>query len=236
MVIFEHGSCVENKPSGNLSKQSLGAPNITYSTLPNVDSFFKITCKGEWEEDINNHGDFITYSCPGCNTLDITKWLFCDNVIWTTFEHVHISFTSANQVDKVECFVVMRCPSVVYMIGAGFIFSFRIHFWIISSHIWMQRIQPTKSHPTLGIISCSMKLNPWLEAKSIFSETAKSIPIDSKWNKEISEFQLYNIATSMTRKVISHQHNLTTQSPNNHVGIGEDHHVSNAGNQKPTPQ
>jgi hypothetical protein len=157
-------------------------------------------------------------------------------VIWTTFEHVHISFTSANQVDKVECFVVMRCPSVVYMIGAGFIFSFRIHFWIISSHIWMQRIQPTKSHPTLGIISCSMKLNPWLEAKSIFSETAKSIPIDSKWNKEISEFQLYNIATSMTRKVISHQHNLTTQSPNNHVGIGEDHHVSNAGNQKPTPQ
>jgi glycine cleavage system protein P-like pyridoxal-binding family len=44
----------------------------------------------------------------------------------------------------------------------------------------MQRIQPTKSHSTLGIISCSMKLNPSLEAKSIVSETAKSIPIDSK--------------------------------------------------------
>lgn len=62
----------------------------------------------------------------------------------------------------------------------------------------------------LGIISCSMKVNPWWEAKSILSETAKSIPIASKWNKEVSEFQLYNIARSMTRKVISHQHNLWT--------------------------
>ncbi len=41
---------------------------------------------------------------------------------------------------------------------------------------------------------------------------------------------------SMTRKVIVHQHNLTTQSLNNHLGIGEDHDVSNAANQKPTPQ
>jgi hypothetical protein len=67
---------------------------------------------------------------------------------------------------------------------------------------------------------------PWLEAKSILSENAKSIPIDSKWSKEVSEFQLYNIATSMKRKVTSHQHNLTTQSLNNHLGIGEDHDVS----------
>jgi hypothetical protein len=37
-----------------------------------------------------------------------------------------------------------------------------------------------KKSSTLGIISCSMKVNPWLEAKSILSETAKSIPIDSK--------------------------------------------------------
>ncbi len=41
---------------------------------------------------------------------------------------------------------------------------------------------------------------------------------------------------SMTSKVISHQHNLTTQSLNNHLGIGEDHDASNAANQKPTPQ
>jgi hypothetical protein len=41
---------------------------------------------------------------------------------------------------------------------------------------------------------------------------------------------------SMTRKVISHQHNLTTQFLNNDVGIGEDYDVSNAANQKPTPQ
>jgi hypothetical protein len=80
-----------------------------------------------------------------------------------------------------------------------------------------------------------MKVNQWLEAKNILSETAKSIPIDSKWSKEVSEFQLYDIATSMTRKVISHEHNLTTQSLNNYLGIGEDHDVSNAANQKPTP-
>jgi hypothetical protein len=42
--------------------------------------------------------------------------------------------------------VVMCCPPAVYMIGPGFLFSFRIHFWIIFSHIWMQRFQPTKSH------------------------------------------------------------------------------------------
>ncbi len=156
-------------------------------------------------------------------------------MIWTTFEHVHISFTSANQVEKVEYFVVMCCPPAVYMTGAGFLFSFRIHFWITLSHIWMQRILQTKSHSTLGIISCSMKVNQWLEAKNILSETAKSIPIDSKWSKEVSEFQLYDIATSMTRKVISHEHNLTTQSLNNYLGIGEDHDVSNAANQKPTP-
>ncbi len=40
----------------------------------------------------------------------------------------------------------------------------------------------------------------------------------------------------MTRKVISHQHNLTTQFLNNHLGIGEDHDVSHAANQKPTPE
>jgi hypothetical protein len=40
----------------------------------------------------------------------------------------------------------------------------------------------------------------------------------------------------MARKVISHRHNLTTQSLNNQLGIGEDHDVSNAANQKPTPQ
>ncbi len=124
----------------------------------------------------------------------------------------------------------MCCAPAVYMIGPGFLFSFRIHFWIISSHMWMQRIH------TLGIISCSMKVNPWLEAKSILSETAKSIPIDSKWSKQVSKFQLYNITMSMTRKFISHQHNLTTQFLNNHLGIGEDHDVSNAANQKPTPE
>ncbi len=221
MVIFEHGSCVVSKASGNLSSVQTVTwcsqhylLDITYSTLPNVDSFFKITCKGEWEEDINNHGDFITYSFPRCNTLDITKWHFCDNVIWTTSEHVHISFTSANQVEKVEYFVVMCRPPAVYMIGPGFLFSFRIHFWIILSHIWMQRIQPTKSHSTLGIISCSMKVNPWLEAKRILSETAQSIPIDSKWSKDVSEFQLYNIAMSWPKRS-SHtntfsQHNLWT--------------------------
>jgi len=76
-----------------------------------------------------------------------------------------------------------------------------------------------------------MKVNPWLEAESILSQTAKSIPIDSKWSKDVCEFQLYNIAMSMTRKVISHQHILTTQSLNNHLGIGGDHDVSNAANQ-----
>jgi hypothetical protein len=65
-----------------------------------------------------------------------------------------------------------------------------------------------------------------LEAKSIVLETAKSISIDSKCSKEVSEFQLYNIAMSITRKVISHQHNLTTQSLNTHVWIGEDRDVS----------
>jgi hypothetical protein len=40
----------------------------------------------------------------------------------------------------------------------------------------------------------------------------------------------------MTKKVISHEHNLTTQSLNNYLGIGQDHDVSNAANQKPTPQ
>lgn len=208
MVIYEHGSCGLNKPSGNLSS----AQTVTWCSNITIcwQAFFKITCKGEWEEDINNRGDLITYSFPDCNILHITKWHFGDNVIWTTFEHVHISFTSANQVEKVEYFVVMCCPPAVYTIGAGFLFSFRIHFWSISRHIWVQRIQPTKSHSTLGIISYSMKVNPWLEAKSIVSETAKNIPIDSKCSKQVSEFQLYNIAMSMTRKVISHQHNLTT--------------------------
>jgi len=130
----------------------------------------------------------------------------------------------------------MCCPPAVYIIGPGFLISFRIHFWIMLSHIWMQRIQPTKSHSTLQIISCSMKVNPWLEAKNFLSQTAKSIPIDSKWSKDVSEFQLYNIATSiatsMAGKVISHRQNLTTQSLNNHLGIGEDHNVSNAANQK----
>jgi hypothetical protein len=40
----------------------------------------------------------------------------------------------------------------------------------------------------------------------------------------------------MTRKVVSHQHNLTTQSLNNHLGIGEDHDVSNAANKKQTSE
>jgi len=187
MVIFEHGSCVVNKPSGNLSS----AQTVTWFSQHYL-LFLQNHLQREWEEDNNNHGDFVTHSFPGCNTLDITKWHFCDNVIWTTFEHVHISFTSANQVKKVEYYVAM-CPPAVYMIGARFLFSFRINFWIILSHIWMQRIQPTESHSTLVIISCSMKVNPWFKAKSKLSETAKSIPIDSKWSKEVSEFQLYNM-------------------------------------------
>ncbi len=144
MVIFEHVSCVVNKPSGNLSSaQTITWCSQHYLMLTHSS---KSLAKESERKTLIIMGISSLILFLAATHLILTKWHFCDNVIWATFEHVHISFTSANQVEKVEYFVVMCCPPAVYMIGPGFLFSFRIHFWIIFSHIWMQRFQPTKSH------------------------------------------------------------------------------------------